>query len=68
MFLLVSGSVSLPAGMVTDQFGMLGLLTFIRAAETDPELVALALGRYNPHTLNLSSTVFYASFIIFSVT
>ena len=32
--------------MVQDQFGMMGLLTFIRAAETDPGLVALALGRY----------------------
>ena len=31
--------------MVQDQFGMMGLLTFIRAAETDPGLVALALGR-----------------------
>jgi CCR4-NOT transcription complex subunit 2 len=30
--------------MVTDQFGMIGLLTFIRAAETDPNLVSLALG------------------------
>lgn len=32
--------------MVTDQFGMIGLLTFIRAAETEPNLVTLALGRY----------------------
>jgi CCR4-NOT transcription complex subunit 2 len=38
------GAVSVPAGMVVDQFGMLGLLTFIRAAETDPDIVALALG------------------------
>ncbi|MEQ2210384.1 hypothetical protein XENOCAPTIV_012695 [Xenoophorus captivus] len=30
--------------MVTDQFGMIGLLTFIRAAETDPGMVHLALG------------------------
>ena len=30
--------------MVIDQFGMVGLLTFIRAAETDPNLVSLALG------------------------
>ena len=30
--------------MVGDQFGMVGLLTFIRVAETDPNLVALALG------------------------
>lgn len=30
--------------MVTDQFGMVGLLTFLRAAETDTNLVALAPG------------------------
>lgn len=30
--------------MVMDQFGMVGLLTFIRAAEIDPNLVALAPG------------------------
>jgi len=35
---------NIPATMVTDQFGMIGLLTFIRAAETDPNLVSLALG------------------------
>ncbi|XP_078000337.1 CCR4-NOT transcription complex subunit 2-like isoform X3 [Glandiceps talaboti] len=35
---------SIPTGMVTDQFGMVGLLTFIKAAESDPNLVALALG------------------------
>lgn len=35
---------NIPPGMVTDQFGMVGLLTFIRAAETDPKLVSLALG------------------------
>lgn len=29
---------------MTDQFGMVGLLTFIRAAETDHNLVSLALG------------------------
>ncbi|KAI1286643.1 CCR4-NOT transcription complex subunit 2 [Halotydeus destructor] len=39
------GRVSnIPMGMVTDQFGMIGLLTFIRAAETDQNLVSLALG------------------------
>jgi CCR4-NOT transcription complex subunit 2 len=37
-------SITVPPGMVQDQFGMMGLLTFIRAAETDPNLVALALG------------------------
>ena len=30
--------------MVADQFGIVGLLTFIKAAETDPSLVALAPG------------------------
>ncbi|KAG2459926.1 CNOT2 protein, partial [Polypterus senegalus] len=35
---------NIPSGMVTDQFGMIGLLTFIRAAETDPGMVHLALG------------------------
>lgn len=35
---------NIPAGMVTDQFGMVGLLAFIRAAESDPSLVSLALG------------------------
>lgn len=40
-----SGMISnIPKGMVTDQFGMIGLLTFIRAAETEPNLVTLALG------------------------
>lgn len=39
------GTVSnIPNGMVTDQFGMVGLLTFIRAAESDPNMVALAPG------------------------
>ncbi|CAE1307430.1 CNOT2 [Acanthosepion pharaonis] len=39
------GTVSnIPPGMVTDQFGIVGLLTFIRAAENDPNLVALAPG------------------------
>lgn len=37
-------AITVPPGMVQDQFGMMGLLTFIRAAETDPNLVALALG------------------------
>ncbi len=41
----VVGMVSnIPQGMVMDQFGMVGLLTFIRAAETDANLVALAPG------------------------
>jgi CCR4-NOT transcription complex subunit 2 len=30
--------------MVTDQFGLIGLLTFIRAAEFEPSLQALAPG------------------------
>ncbi|EDV19773.1 uncharacterized protein TRIADDRAFT_51117 [Trichoplax adhaerens] len=43
--------------MVTDQFGMFGLLSFIRAAESDPNLVALALGNdLTTLGLNLNST------------
>uniref|UniRef100_A0AAR2LU71 CCR4-NOT transcription complex subunit 2 n=1 Tax=Pygocentrus nattereri TaxID=42514 RepID=A0AAR2LU71_PYGNA len=42
---LPDGKVTnIPSGMVTDQFGMIGLLAFIRAAETDPGMVHLALG------------------------
>ncbi|XP_044735169.1 regulator of gene activity isoform X2 [Chrysoperla carnea] len=36
---------NIPASMVNDQFGIVGLLTFIRAAESDPNLVSLALGQ-----------------------
>ena len=39
-------TVNVPPNMVQDHYGMVGLLTFIRGAETDPNLVALALGRY----------------------
>ena len=35
---------NIPPNMVQDQFGIIGLLTFIRAAETDPNLVTLAQG------------------------
>jgi CCR4-NOT transcription complex subunit 2 len=48
----------IPQSMVTDQFGMIGLLTFIRAAETDPNLVSLALGAdLTTLGLNLNSEV-----------
>ena len=47
VFSLSPAMVSIPPRMVQDQFGMMGLLTFIRGAETDPNLVALALGRYS---------------------
>lgn len=44
-FLYYLGKVTnIPATMVNNQFGMVGLLTFIRAAESDPNLVTLALG------------------------
>ena len=47
---------NIPPSMVTDQFGMIGLLTFIRAAETDQHLVSLALGAdLTSLGLNLSS-------------
>lgn len=54
-----SGLVTnIPPSMVTDQFGMIGLLTFIRAAETDPNLVSLALGAdLTTLGLNLNSEV-----------
>jgi len=35
---------NIPGNMVADQFGMAGLLTFIRVAESDSNLVSLALG------------------------
>merc|ERR550517_1481464 len=48
---------NIPANMVVDQFGMIGLLTFIRAAETEPNLVTLALGSdLTTLGLNLNST------------
>ncbi|XP_053679656.1 regulator of gene activity [Anopheles nili] len=41
-----NGTVTnIPATMVNNQFGMVGLLTFLRAAETDPNLVTLAMGQ-----------------------
>ncbi len=43
--LFVTATVSIPPRMVQDQFGIMGLLTFIRGADNDPNLVALALGR-----------------------
>jgi len=63
--MLVSGRVTnIPSSMVTDQFGLIGLLSFIRAAETDPNLVSLALG-YDLTTLNLdlnSETCLHSTF------
>lgn len=44
IYVSVGRVTNIPQGMVTDQFGMIGLLTFIRAAETDPGMVHLALG------------------------
>ncbi|XP_005097158.2 CCR4-NOT transcription complex subunit 2 [Aplysia californica] len=39
------GTISnIPSGMVMDQFGIVGLLSFIRAAEQDANMVALAPG------------------------
>ncbi|XP_022118219.1 regulator of gene activity isoform X4 [Pieris rapae] len=36
---------SIPDTMIPNQYGIVGLLTFIRAAESDPSLVSLALGQ-----------------------
>jgi len=35
---------NIPAGMLNDQYGMAGLLTFLRTLESEPSIVALALG------------------------
>ncbi|CAK9298664.1 unnamed protein product [Gordionus sp. m RMFG-2023] len=47
----------IPHNMVRDQFGMVGLLTFIRSAETAPNLVRLGLGSdLTTFGLNLNSS------------
>lgn len=38
------GTMNIPEGMVSDHFGVAGMLAFIRAAENQPSLVSLALG------------------------
>nr|CAG4645530.1 EOG090X06CC [Lynceus sp. MCZ IZ 141354] len=55
---------NIPSNMVADQFGMAGLLTFIRVAETDSSLVSLALGSdLTTLGLNLTSPdVLYTTF------
>lgn len=41
----ITGTVTgIPAGMLNDQFGMVGLLACLRAIETDPSIIPLALG------------------------
>lgn len=35
---------NIPRSMVSDQFGMIGLLAFLRAAETDPNLASVTFG------------------------
>lgn len=54
----LTGKVTnIPASMVNNQFGMVGLLTFIRAAESDPNLVSLAMGQdLTALGLNLNSS------------
>lgn len=42
---IVGHVTNIPASMVNNQFGMVGLLTFIRAAESNPNLVTLAMGQ-----------------------
>ncbi|XP_043830755.1 CCR4-NOT transcription complex subunit 2-like [Dromiciops gliroides] len=47
---------NIPQGMVKDQFGMAGLLTFIRTAKTDPRMEHHALGNdFSTLGLNLTS-------------
>lgn len=46
LFSSVLGTVTgIPACLLNDQFGMAGLLTFIRAVSTEPAIVSLALGQ-----------------------
>lgn len=45
LFIFLGMVTNIPASMVNNQFGMVGLLTFIRAAESDPNLVTLAMGQ-----------------------
>lgn len=48
---------NIPASMVTDQFGMIGLLAFLRAAETDPNLASVTFGTdLTALGLNLTAT------------
>ena len=41
---LAGTMTNVPSSMIGDQFGVVGLLAFIRAADTDPNLVALTPG------------------------
>lgn len=41
---LTGTMTNVPSSMIGDQFGVVGLLAFIRAADTDPNLVALTPG------------------------
>lgn len=48
---------NIPSSMVTDQFGMIGLLAFLRAAETDPNLASVTFGTdLTALGLNLTAT------------
>lgn len=48
---------NIPQSMVTDQFGMIGLLAFLRAAETDPNLASVTFGTdLTALGLNLTAT------------
>lgn len=48
---------NIPSSMVSDQFGMIGLLAFLRAAETDPNLASVTFGTdLTALGLNLSAT------------
>lgn len=48
---------NIPPGMLNDQYGMAGLLTFLRTLDSDPSIVALALGHDLTNLgLNLNSS------------
>lgn len=55
---------NIPANMLNDQYGMAGLLTFLRTLENDPSIVALALGQDLTNLgLNLNSPKYRFCFI-----
>lgn len=58
MILFISGTVTnIPPGMLTDQYGIAGMLAFLHHAETDPAIVSMALGYdLNNLGLNLNSS------------
>lgn len=58
LILCFSGVVSnIPPGMLTDQYGIAGMLAFLRTIENEPSILGMALGYDLTHLgLNLNSS------------